>query len=100
MDRIDQEILQCCLRLKDLFSVGIKFDPSSISQWDGLKESDSGYKKLCETEEQMSTMMGGLISIDGFMRFEFRNAVINHIASFILVVDSPVSFDIKIKLAM
>jgi len=98
MDRIDREILQCCLMLKDLFPVGIQFDPSSISQWDGLKRSDSGYRKLCETEEQMSIMMGGLISIDKFMRFEFRNAVINHIASFIFMSTETGGSKTKIKL--
>lgn len=85
MDRIDQEILQCCLRLDDLFPVGVEFEPSSVSQWNELKRSDSGYKQLCETEKELFKKMRGLMNIEKFMRFEFRNAVINHIASFIFM---------------
>ena len=98
MDRIDQEILQCCLRLKDLSPVGIKFDSSSLSQWEKLKQSDPGYSKLCETEEQMSTMMTGLISIDGFMPIQFRNAVINHISSFIFMSNKTAKSKTRIEL--
>jgi hypothetical protein len=85
MDLIDQEILQCCLRLDDLFPVGVELDPSSVSQWNELKRSDSGYRKLCETEKKLFKKMRGLMNIEGFVRFEFRNAVINHIASFIFM---------------
>ena len=85
MDLIDQEILQCCLRLEDLFPVGVEFDASSVSQWNELKRSDSGYKQLCETEKALFKKMRGLMNIEKFMRFEFRNAVINHIASFIFM---------------
>ena len=56
MDRIDAEIMQCCLELKDLFCLGIVFDPKSIAEWKELKRRDSKYSKLCDEED--STWVG------------------------------------------
>jgi len=89
MDRIDAEIMQCCLELKDLFCLGIVFDPKSIEEWEELKRRDSKYSKLCDEEDSTWVGMQTQIKTEEFIPFEFRNVIINHIAQYIFIkVDS------------
>ena len=99
MDRIDAEIMQCCLELKDLFCLGIVFDQKSITDWEQLKQSDKEYSKLCDKEDATFGWMRLQTSVDGFMPFQFKNVIINHITQYIFNLDTQLGF-MNYKLGM